>query len=372
MRDAKTGRARTVGAITLASSVLLGACDFARSTNNSSSPPTASASECSIPTNLIYDGGPGKDGIPALTDPRLVGANDADASYVRDNDRVIGFEIDGEAIAMPHNIGWWHEIVNFAFNDQALAVTYCPLTGSSLAFDRRAVQGAELGVSGLLYNTNLIMYDRTSEESLWPQMSRGARCGPRDGAQLTMYPVIDMTWAGWKSLHPDTRVISSSTGASRNYQQYPYGNYEEVDNRELFFPVTGSVDARRSPKERVLAIPAGDEAGIAFPFLALNEDAALRAINTTVAGRPVVVLWERAREAAAAYRPVSDGENLTFEVSDGRIRDVGTGSEWRIDGRAVDGPLEGVRLEPIAEAYVAFWFAWAAFHPGTEIWTEEG
>ena len=102
--------------------------------------------------------GAAKDAIPALTDPRLVPVGDPETDYLLGTDRVIGLEIAGEYIAVPHNILWWHEIANF--NEVSLAVTYCPLTGSSMVFDRRAAEGAELGVSGLLFKNNLVMYVR--------------------------------------------------------------------------------------------------------------------------------------------------------------------------------------------------------------------
>ena len=320
---------------------------------------------CIVPTDLFADGGVGKDGIPALTNPLLVDA--AQATYLVDNSRVIGFLVDGSAIAVPHNILWWHEIINFSFSSARLAVTYCPLTGSSMAFDRAGAGGGEFGVSGLLFQNNLTMYDRTSLESLWPQMSRQAGCGARVGTQLAMVPVVEMTWAGWQSLHPDTKVVSDATGHDRNYTPsgYPYGGYEDPRDPSLLFRMP--VDGRRLPKERVLGIPDLD-GGIAFPFFELDEEGPVRAVHETVGGASVVVFWDRERVGAMAYRPFHDGQPLTFEARDGRLLDLETGSEWRLDGLAVEGPLAGERLEPVAEAYVAFWFAWAAFQPQTRLW----
>ncbi|HUE95300.1 MAG TPA: DUF3179 domain-containing (seleno)protein, partial [Longimicrobiaceae bacterium] len=170
--------------------------------------PADDSTFCSIPLNEISDGGPGKDGIPALTDPEMVAAGDPGTQYIRGSDRVIGVVLDGQALAVPHRIGWYHEIVNLNYRGRQIAITYCPLTGSSIVFDRSPIGGAELGVSGLLYQTNLIMYDRSTRESLWPQMARGARCGPRTGTQLPTLPAYDMTWAGWLSLHPGARVVA--------------------------------------------------------------------------------------------------------------------------------------------------------------------
>ncbi|HUF68182.1 MAG TPA: DUF3179 domain-containing (seleno)protein [Longimicrobiales bacterium] len=201
-------RIRSTGVAMAAVSALTFACGESESPSDIEVPEFS----CVIPAGEIFDGGPGKDGIPALWNPDLVAADGPGLEYLQDDDRVIGLFWNGQAIAIPHNIGWWHEIVNLDLEGLQVAVTFCPLTGSSLAFDRSAIGGSTFGVSGLLYRNNLIMYDRNQPESLWPQMARGARCGALSGTSLDMVPVIEMTWAGWRSLHPDTRVISGDNG----------------------------------------------------------------------------------------------------------------------------------------------------------------
>lgn len=317
---------------------------------------------CSISESEIFNGGPGKDGIPALINPPTTGPGGDGTEYLRDTDRVIGVVVGDEILAIPLNILWWHEIVNLDLGGRKLAVTHCPLTGSSMAFDREPQGGVDFGVSGLLYRNNLIMYDRNTNESLWPQMARGARCGARSGADLVMFPVVEMTWEGWRTLHPGTEVVTSSTGFPRNYQAYPYGDYDRIDNPELLFPLT-SIDERRLPKERVLGIPAGD-GGVAFPFRELSGAGSVAAIETG----EYVVLWNDIFDAAMAFDRDLDGEALDFVSSGGVIMDVQTGSTWEVDGRAVAGPLAGRRLEAVPDAYVAYWFAWAVFQPNTVIW----
>jgi hypothetical protein len=331
----------------------------------------APSAACIIPETQIFDGGPGKDGIPALTNPRLVGIAEAGTEYLADRDRVIGLIVDGQPIAVPHNIGWWHEIVNFDFPNQRLAVTYCPLTGSSLVFDRQGIGGAELGVSGLLFRNNLIMYDRTSQESLWPQMMRTAACGPRVGTDLRMVAAVEMTWAGWRTLHPETRVIADDPRNNRNYRLYPYGNYEDPDNPRTLFPMP-NVDTRRPPKERVLGIAVANSDGLAFPFGELDTLGAIAAVHALAGEAEVVVFWDRERRAASAHRPRAGERSLSFSVRDGQVLDAETGSVWSVDGRAVDGPLAGERLAGVDEAFVSFWFAWAAFHPRTILWQAGG
>ncbi len=325
--------------------------------------------ECSIPVSQIFDGGPGKDGIPALTDPTLVSSDDPSAAYLRDDDRVIAVEFDGGRVAVPLNIMWWHEIVNLQVGTHTVAVTHCPLTGSSLVFDRAPLGGAELGVSGLLYRTNLIMYDRTTEESLWPQMARAAVCGPKRGGSLNMLPGIEMTWAAWREMYPDGSVIGSDTGHPRNYQFYGYGRYDEVDNGALLFPLPDPVDTRRPPKERVLAVRLGGDGGMAFPFGKLEARGDFVVVETAFGGTDVVVFWDSEAQAAMAFRPfLEDGTQLSFRTSGDGFVDDETGSVWNVAGRAVEGPLASERLDPVAEAYVSFWFAWASFHPETFIW----
>jgi hypothetical protein len=184
---------------------------------------------------------------------------------------VIGLEINGEFVAVPHNILWWHEIANF--DEFGLAVTYCPLTGSSMVFDRAGANGAEFGTSGFLFNNNLVMFDRTAvdgEDSLWPQMRAGSFCGPSEGKRLKLFPHVEIEWEDWLALHPDTRVVSSETGFPRDYTLYPYGIYEREDNDQTLADIK-IVDDRRPVKERVLGIPFNDGGGIAFPFGALRR-----------------------------------------------------------------------------------------------------
>ncbi len=328
-------------------------------------PRAPSRIECSLPASEIFDGGVGRNGIPALEDPILVGVGDPEAAYLLDTDRVIGLRIRDSWVAVPHNILWWHEIVNFSPpGGGRLAVTYCPLTGSSVVFDLHLSKVGKFIVSGLLFNNNLMMLDLGSE-SLWPQMALGARCGPRDGDALKTIPSIEMTWAGWRDLHPDTEVVSSVTGFSRDYTLYPYDLYEQLETP--LFPIPKQ-DRRRFGKERLLGIPEDDGGGWAFPFLELAEAGTAAAVHAEARGGPVVVFWDGDVQGAAAFRPEIRGAPLTFTASEGQITDVETGSRWRIDGEAVAGPLAGERLEPVSEAYVAFWFAWHTFQTRTQLW----
>ncbi len=322
---------------------------------------------------LLADGGVGRDGIPALVDPALVAPDHESAtSYLSSRSRVIAVEVDGEWLAFPHNLMYRHEVVNLNGVSPPLAVTYCPLTGSALAFDRTAAGGAEFGVSGLLFQSNLIMYDRTSDDSLWPQMSARAACGPRAGRALPTRPVLETTWSGFTALFPESRVAAVDPAEADLYRVNPYGSaYEDPNNGSfLGFPIPR--DPRRLPKERVLGLPAAlDHGPLAFPFHAMDARGATWVREFEYDGAPAVALWDRARSAAAALRPFVGDRRLTLGPDGERgFVDVETGSAWNVAGIAVAGPLAGSRLPAIPEAYVAFWWPWAAFHPDTELVVE--
>lgn len=322
---------------------------------------------CPPADQVLLDAGSLRDSIPALTNPALTFFGDPGVFYLSVGERVIGLVLNGIPVAIPHPILWWHEIVNLNIPGQNLSVTYSPFTGSSLVFDRREAGIEDFRVSSFLFNNNLVMEDETA--SLWPQMSQLAACGERDGTSLRIIPHIETTWGGWLNLHHDSQVISSATGFNRLYTLYPYGDYERLNNPETPFPVTNP-DDRRPPKERVLGVP-GADGGTAFPFWEMFQSAGLNllhAANGEVDGVPVVAFWNSNVFGAIAYRAEADGQRLTFEIVDFQRRDIETGTAWNFSGQGFDGPLAGTQLEQIPDAYVAFWFAWAEFHPATRLW----
>jgi len=320
---------------------------------------------CTIPLDEIFDGGVGRDGIRSLENPTLVAVDHVEAEYLLPDDRVVGLELDGQSIAVPLNVLWWHEIVNFDLGGPPVAVSFCPLTGSSLVFDRSTIGGSELGVSGLIFRNNLIMFDRDSE-SLWSQMKRASVCGDLKRTGLPLFPFVEMSWAGWKALNPEGVVVSEETGRFRNYQRYPYGDYDQLDNSLTLFPQPDH-DERREPKELVLGVVQGSDGGTAFPF-GLLRLSRKRAIEVRAPGGDAVVFWDRSAESAAVYFREVDGQALTFRVDADRIVDHETGSVWTLEGVAVEGPLVGERLRWVPDSYVAFWFAWSNFQPETIVW----
>lgn len=329
---------------------------------------------CDIPTDLIVDGGPARGGIPALSNPETAPPGGFGTGYLGDDDRVIGLNLGERTLAIPLNIMWWHEVVHLEISGRRIAVTHCPLTGSSLAFDRSPVDGAKFEVSGLLFMNNLILVPEDGS-SLFPQMSRGGRCGPLRGTRLPMVPVMEMTWKGWRTLHPETEVVTSDTGSRRDYTVNPYEQYQRPNSFELLGGLP-PIDRRLPPKERVLGIPAGNVGGLAVPFSELRKAGPLLARRVGIVRGGGVLFWSTDAEGGMTYHPrvrglaeddPNAGRTLTFEVRAGEIRDVETVSVWRLDGTAVEGPLAGAHLEPAAETHVAFWFAWSLFQPETEV-----
>ena len=322
---------------------------------------------CSVPIEQIFSGAL-RDAIPALTDPTLDFQGSPGTELWQSGDRVVSVTLGDQSIAIPLNIFWWHEVVNLEVDGRQIAVTHCPLTGSSLAFDRAAVGGVELGVSGLLFRNNLMMYDRaTDEPSFWPQLSRGARCGPRDGTALPMVAAVEMTYDAWRRMNSAGKIMLSDTGWDRDYREYPYGDYDEPNNEQLLFPLPSPPDSRRPPKERALVVPKGD-GGLAFPFGFLQGRGPVAAISVSDGAAPYVVFWDTEAQGAMAFDPDLDGTSLTFVALGDEIVDVQTGSRWNLEGRADRGPLTGSALVPIAEAFVAFWFAIPEFQPDIRIW----
>jgi hypothetical protein len=276
-------------------------------------------SSASIAVAEIMHGGPPRDGIPAIDRPMFIMGSEAD--YLDDTDRVLGIYRNGIAKAYPVAILNWHEIVNDRIGREPIVITFCPLCGTGMAFEA-TVEGQvrHFGVSGLLYNSDVLLYDRESE-SLWSQIGREAVSGPLVGTTLLMVPVAHTAWADWRTRHPKTLVLSRRTGHGRDYGRNPYESYER--SRDLYFPVASS-DPRYHPKERVIGLEL-DGRFKAYPFVELGR--AQAPLQDTLGGRRVTVHY--------------DAEHRTGRVTDARGAEIPT--------------------------VIAFWFAWAAFHPETEV-----
>lgn len=330
-----------------------------------------------FPTDRILSGGVPKDGIPALTDPQFVDLTSNDANYIQDDDLVLGVVINGEAKAYPHNMGWWHEIVNDVVGGQPIVVSFCPLTGTGLVFNGQGDDGARItcGVSGLLFNNNLIMYDRRDNATLYPQMIHTSIDGSI-GGELQLLPVIETTWRYWKQLYPNSKVVSvrSGTYSSGRYTQYPYGSYRNFTQGPNFpsFPALSDNPTAQlfPPKTITLGIRFGETAK-AYPFEIMGDEAV---INDTLENTDLVIAFYGREQYAVPFSRIVNTQTLTFQkvastdaVYPFLMRDNETGSTWNLKGEAIAGSLRGQSLTPIP-AHNSFWFAWATFWQNTGIY----
>lgn len=280
-------------------------------------------SEHSFPLNEIQSGGPSKDGIPAIDRPRFVSASRASQNFLKEGDRIIALVVNGKKKAYPIKILNWHEIVNDSIGGRRVVVTFCPLCGTGMVFDANAAgKRLDFGVSGLLYQSDVLLYDRQTE-SLWSQIKQQAVTGKLIGTRLQLLPSVQTTWGVWKKQHPDTFVLSTRTGYSRDYDRDPYEDY--YTSRAVMFSV-GRMNLRYHPKEQVLGVEL-DGLTKAYPFTELMQ---VKSPFKDKIGKNVVTV-------------VYDSKSRTATIQD----------------------ASGKELPSV----VGFWFAWYAFHKDTRVYT---
>jgi hypothetical protein len=276
-----------------------------------------------IPLDAILSGGPPRDGIPALLSPQFLSANEA--VFLSPTDRVLGIQGAHQAKAYPIAILNWHEIVNDSLEGTPVVITYCPLCGTGMGFLRRVGnQLLTFGVSGLLYQSDVLMYDHQTE-SLWSQISMQAVTGESLGQHLKPVFLEHTTWRAWRERHPQTLVLSQQTGFSRDYSRDPYQHYAQTDR--LLFPPARQ-DDRLSPKEWVLGVEISGKFK-AYPFSTLEELGP--AFSDSIHSQQYVVCW---------------------------------------DGQARSAKILNQQGKPLP-TLTAYWFAWYAFHPNTEVFTRD-
>ncbi len=323
----------------------------------------------------LVSGGPPPDGIPPIDQPRFEDV--ADVKWLGATDPVLSLTVDGETRGYPVAILTWHEIVNDEVAGTPVAVTYCPLCNSGVAF-LRVLDGRRLdfGTSGMLYADNLVMYDRQTQ-SLWPQLTGVASVGALTGSELEAIPMGVVGWDQFRESHPDARVLTRETGHDRDYGTNPYVGYDQPDGG-LIAPIPGGTDDRLLVKERVVGLGAGDDAPVAVVRALVADDGVLvvpldgQQVSVWHApGQSSALDAERITESTdvgtvAAFSPRVGRRELTWRRAGEEFVDDQTGSRWDITGRAVAGPLRGTRLEPVRHLDT-FWFAWVAFQPETRV-----
>jgi hypothetical protein len=381
-----------------------------------------------VPVDRVRRGGPPPQGIPALGFPGMSGVAGStpaptfipaeEADWLGSREPVILVELGGEARVYPIQILVWHEIANDVVGGTPVAVTFCPLCNSALVFDRRVPVGPErleelrdralergtelparplpdelatrsdvdedathvvevsFGVSGLLYASNLLMFDPHTG-TLWSQAIGEGTVGLLAGTDLVRYAAPVLAFEEARAVAPDAPVMDRPEGFSRRYGQNPYVGYDDAGSPAFLFDA--EPDGRLDAKARVVTIDA--DPAVAYPYAHLREE---RVVHDRVAGRDIVVAWRPGTASAlagpriaqatdvgavAVFETTLDGRRLRFEPVEegpGILRDTETGSRWDATGEAVAGPLEGERLNPVVHDRT-LWFAWAAFRPDTEV-----
>lgn len=338
-------------------------------------------SQTTIDLSDLLHGGPPRDGIPSIDDPAYESLTEAE-EWLAPTEPVISVEMNGEARAYPLSILTRHEIVNDQLGGENIAVTFCPLCNSALVFDSTVDgQEYEFGVSGLLRNSDLVMYDRTTE-SLWQQFTGEGIVGEHAGEQLTIIPSGLVGFEDFAEAHPEGDVLSRETGIypAASYGRNPYTNYDSLSNTDPFL-FSGEVDPRQPAVMRVVGVVFDGEA-VAYPYDALSQQSV---INDEVGGQPLVVFHQFGVNSALGAATIAeaedvggtgvfdrtvDGEVLTFTVEGEQIVDEQTGSTWNLLGQATGGELEGTQLTRLTSTD-HFWFSWAAFYPETNVWSAQ-
>lgn len=331
-----------------------------------------------IDLDELQAGGPPKDGIPSVDEPKFIAPAEAQA-WLRDEEPVIALEVQGKARAYPLQILTFHEIVNDRVAGVPVAVTFCPLCYSAIVFERTLDgEPVEFGVSGLLRHSDLVMYDRKTE-TLWQQLNGTAIVGDLAGRQLERLPSQIISFEQFRTSYPNGQILSRATGYMKPYGQNPYAGYDDIDKKPFLY--RGDTDDRLPPMEKVVAVTLNGQ-DKAYAHRVTREE---RVIHDSIGGQDVVVFHSggavsalddaqisRSKEVGSTgvFVPRAEGQSLTFRYADGQFVDEETGSIWTVTGRAVSGPLEGAQLRRISHGDY-FAFAWFAFKPETKLYASK-
>lgn len=309
--------------------------------------------EWSIPISEVLDGGPGRDGIPALENPAFVTAANV-SPIMSDFDLVLGYKNGSDIRAYPHLILDWHEIINDNIGDTSLAITYCPLTGTGIGWNRM-VNGSEttFGVSGLLYQTNLIPFDRATKSN-WSQLLNESVNGSLNGEKADLIQLVETDWKTWKAMYPNTKVASLNTGFSRTYGVYPYVDYQ-TNNDFFLFPTPK--DGRLPLKERVHAITDQGKAK-AYRFSDFENGNILK---DTFNGKQYLLVGTK--NFITSFELDTSQSELSFEFvfsgSGEAIVQDENGNRFNAFGKIVSGTGQPLKA---SSSFMGYWFSIPAFY----------
>ena len=343
----------------LISALIITACGSSGRGGNKNNP----QDDWLVPISDLADGGPGLDGIPAIESPQFESVSTI--TSVAPNDLLVVLQSGGQVKAYPHDIMDYHEVVNDGPADALFSMSYCPLTASAVAWEGIILSGADptFGTSGLLYNSNLLLYDRATG-SLWSQMLQLAVNGLLIGDEPNRIRLFETSLSTLRIMYPDALVMTRDTGHSRNYDEYLYGNYRSVP--QLLFEVS-RISNLLGQKVRLIGIHTDAKSKV-YQLGAFGSTT--QTINDQFEDQAIVIVGNSALSYAAIYsRELSDGTILSFNPVQDDLPNVMTDTEgnvWDIFGTAVSGPRVGVQLAQ-TKSYVAMWFAWYAHFLDVEI-----
>jgi hypothetical protein len=273
-----------------------------------------------VPREDIRAGLPSRDGIESVDAPEFVSVKEA--RWVTERNPVLGVAVGEEAHVYPVHLIEPHQIVNDELGGVSVVVTYDPLTAVPRAY-RRDVEGRKLtfGVSGLIYNSNFLLYDRETE-SLWIQFTGEAIAGPLAGKKLERIPIRQELLGTWLSRHPRSRVLSRPLPTRIDYRHSRYERYMVED--KIISPVKAR-DDRFHAKELVLGV--------------------------VVEGRARAYLGSLVTKAGGRVEDELEGRSIAIVYS-------------------TDDGIYGYQVAEGVDVTEAYWFAWKAFHPDTEVWND--
>ncbi len=310
-----------------------------------------------IDPNHIIDAGPGIDGIPALINPETISANQI--TYLSDDDLVIGISNGSSGqMAIPHKILDWHEIVNmdnFGENYKNMAVVYCPLTGTGIGWNINNSTNT-FGVSGLLYKNNIVPYDRGTKSN-WSQIRGQCVNGELIGSSPETSVLIELPWGLWKKIYPTSRVLSTNTGHSRQYDVYPYGTYR-TNNDRFIFPIPPLKNSIPS-KERVYVINSGDKAKV-YQFKSFSNG---KVIKDQFEGKDYLLIGNSEFIVSFELDEKTINADYTYDFKGGEvIMTDDLNNQWSIFGQALSGPNRTQFLKTSHSGMMAYYFSVESFY----------
>ncbi|MGI9533293.1 DUF3179 domain-containing protein [Lutimonas sp.] len=314
-----------------------------------------------IDTDFIIDAGPGLDGIPALVNPETVFANQID--YVSDDDLIIGISNGTNQLAIPHKILDWHEIVNLDNFGSTLAVVYCPLTGTGIGWNTEINNTiTTFGVSGLLYKNNIVPYDRATGSN-WSQLTAKCVNGELIGSSPETTVLVELSWGLWKTLYPDSRVLTTNTGHSRQYALYPYGGYR-TDNEQFIYPIE-PLKNNVPAKERVYVINDEEKAKV-YRFSNFEGG---KIIRDQFQGKDYLIIGNADFIVSFELDDNTRNFEFTYEFNGSEIiMTDDQNNEWNIFGQALSGPNRSQFLKKSHSGMMSYYFSVESFYEGPEFY----